>query len=191
MEFLKALLNEETYNLVAEELKGKDVKLADLSKGEYVSEDKYLKATKELETFKEQLKQRDNDLVNLTKTAEMSEQQKKQLTDLQSKYESEKTEWESKLKQNAIDTALEITIARSGTKDGVALKAHVADFVKTAEFKDGQIVGLQTHIAERLADDLKHLSGEKKATGQEFGTPPPKEVSRSEEIKNQIYGKKD
>ena len=41
IEVLKDHLSEETYSAVAEELKDKDVKLADLSSGEYVSKGKY------------------------------------------------------------------------------------------------------------------------------------------------------
>jgi hypothetical protein len=41
IEVLKDHLSEETYSAVAEELKDKDLKLADLSTGEYVSKGKY------------------------------------------------------------------------------------------------------------------------------------------------------
>lgn len=41
IEVLKDHLSEETYSAVAEELKEKDIKLADLSTGEYVSKGKY------------------------------------------------------------------------------------------------------------------------------------------------------
>ena len=41
IEVLKDHLSEETYSAVAEELKDKDIKLADLSSGEYVSKGKY------------------------------------------------------------------------------------------------------------------------------------------------------
>lgn len=190
MEFLKGLLSEETYTSLVKELEGKDVKLADLSKGEYVSEDKYLRATKDVESFKDQLKQRDSDLEALKKNSQLNEEQQKKLDDLQMKYESEKQEWEAKLQQNEKDSALEIIIARSGTKDPVALKAHVSNFAKDAEYKDGVIVGLQEHITKRLGDDLKHLSGEAKAGGQPFKTPPKPEVTKEEIIKNQIYGNK-
>ena len=41
IEVLKDHLSEETYSAVAEALKDKDIKLADLSGGEYVSKGKY------------------------------------------------------------------------------------------------------------------------------------------------------
>ena len=41
IEVLKEHLSEETYNTVASELEGKDVKLANLSTGDYVSKGKY------------------------------------------------------------------------------------------------------------------------------------------------------
>lgn len=51
-EVLKDLLTEETYAKVNEELQGKDVKLADLSKGEYVSKKKYDDAVADTGTYK-------------------------------------------------------------------------------------------------------------------------------------------
>ena len=75
MEFLKTILSEETFNKVVEELKDKEVKLADLSKGEYVSSAKYKSLESEVEVFKSQLSQRDKDLEELKKTSSLSEEE--------------------------------------------------------------------------------------------------------------------
>lgn len=188
MEFLKAFLSEETYSKLTEELKDKEVKLADLSKGEYVSSAKYKSLETEVESFKSQLSQRDKDLEELKKSSTLSEEEKQKFTQLQSQYEKEKQEWESKLAETERNSVLELVITKSGTKDPVALKAHISKFITDAEFKDGQFVGLEEHINERKAKDLVHLFGEVQPTGSPLGTPPKKEPTRADEIKNKIYG---
>jgi len=176
MEFLKTILSEETFNKVVEELKDKEVKLADLSKGEYVSSAKYKSLESEVEAFKSQLSQRDKDLEELKKTSSLSEEEKQKFTQLQSQYEKEKQEWENKLAETERNSVLELVITKSGTKDPVALKAHISKFITDAEFKDGQFVGLEEHIAERKNSDLVHLFGTGQPTGNPFGTPPKKET---------------
>lgn len=184
MEFLKELLSEETYNKLAEELKDKEVKLADLSKGEYVAKAKYDTALKDVDSFKEQLAQRDSDLENLKKTATLSDEQKKELETLQSKYESEKQEWETKLAENARNAALEISVAKSGVIDPVALKAHIAEKAKELEFKDGSIIGLDEYIKDRITNDLSYLvPKEQKALGQEIN----KGAQTTKTEKEQVY----
>ena len=53
MEFLKEFLTEETYNAMAKELEGKEVKLANLSGGEYVSKGKFESQSKEYSEAKQ------------------------------------------------------------------------------------------------------------------------------------------
>ena len=55
MEFLKEYLTEETFAKVQEELDGKDVKLANLKSGDYVSKDKYTALETSAENLKSQL----------------------------------------------------------------------------------------------------------------------------------------
>ena len=57
MEFLKELLTEETFTKLAEELKDKDVKLANLSNGEYVSKGKFDSQSREYAEAKQLIEQ--------------------------------------------------------------------------------------------------------------------------------------
>ena len=179
MEFLKTVLSEETYNKLAEELKDKDIKLADLSSGDYVKKTKYDTALADLETVKDKLSERDNDLETLKK----SKNYKDDLDALQSKYDTEKEDWENKFKANERNAVFEIAIAKAGTIDPVALKAHTQEFADKAELKDGELIGLNEHIKSLLDNQLKYLVGNPEALGQEFNNnPPAPEVSKHDQI---------
>lgn len=57
MDFLKQYLSEETYNALVKELDGKDVKLANLSQGEYISKGKFEAQSKEYSEAKQLIEQ--------------------------------------------------------------------------------------------------------------------------------------
>lgn len=57
MDFLKQHLSEETYNALVKELDGKDVKLANLSQGEYISKGKFEAQSKEYSEAKQLIEQ--------------------------------------------------------------------------------------------------------------------------------------
>ncbi|QIK70845.1 hypothetical protein G7062_11305 [Erysipelothrix sp. HDW6C] len=186
IEVLKGLVTEETYNALSTELEGKDIKLADLTSGNYVDKAKYDTAVKDSETYKEQLAQRDTDIEELKKTS-TGEETTQKLNDLQSKYDQEKETWEQQLRDNQFNAAVDVAIAQSGTKDTVALRAHVYNKAKESEFKDGQIIGFSEYLSEQLSGDLKHLSSEVKATGAAAGTPPKREKTLEEDLKEKLY----
>lgn len=190
MEFLKTVISEETYNALAKELEGKDIKLADLKSGEYVSKSKYDAALKDVDTYKTQVTERDADLEKLKTSATLSDEQKKEFETLQTKYETDKTEWEKKLNDNARDAALEISIARANVIDPVALKAHVIGKASELELKDGVLVGLDEHITELKADKLSYLvPTDAKALGGNLGNPPKPEQTKEAQILAQINAK--
>lgn len=57
MDFLKEHLSEETYNALVKELEGKDVKLANLSQGDYISKGKFEAQSKEYSEAKQLIEQ--------------------------------------------------------------------------------------------------------------------------------------
>jgi len=137
----------------------------------------------EVTTLKSQIAERDKDLKKLEKTANLNDDQATKLKELQTRYESEKADLEKQLLDNSKNSAVEIAIAKSGVIDGVALKAHIAEFVAKAEFKDNEVVGLTSHINELIADKLAYLKPDtKKATGGEFnktgGLDPEKDLAK-------------
>lgn len=78
MEFLKEILTEELYTSLEDALKDKNVKLANLTDGNYVSREKYQALEKEIDTLKkgaeenEALLSRLEELKNEKKTAELN-----------------------------------------------------------------------------------------------------------------------
>ncbi|MDL2276377.1 phage scaffolding protein [Breznakia sp. OttesenSCG-928-G09] len=175
MDFLKEFLDEETYSKVESQLKGNDkVKLANLKTGEYVSKDKYDAAVTNLDTVKADLAKRDTDLENLKKS--MPEDKTKDIEALQTKYTEDTQALEQKLKQNKVEAAVQIAIAKSGAKDDVAVKAHLDSFVKDAKFDEekGMLVGLDDQLST-LKKDKSYLFEDGAAGGQTHNTPPTDE----------------
>lgn len=125
------------------------------------------------ETLQEQLDERNNDLKALQESTTNSEETQKQLTALQTRYDTEKEEWETKYEANARKAALDVLVAELGVIDPVAMKAHILDTANEAEFKDGELVGLKEHAKGLLDDKLSYLlPQENKSTGGRFNNPP-------------------
>lgn len=117
------------------------------------------------------------EIEELKKGITLNEESETKFKELQARYEQETNELKSKVDNTEKNYALELVIAKSGTKDPVALKAHISKFIAETEFKDGQFVGLEEHVNERKAKDLVHLFGEVQPTGSSLvGTPPKKET---------------
>lgn len=95
-EVLKDLLTEETYAKVNEELQGKDVKLADLSKGEYVSKKKYDDAVADTGTYKARLEAAESNY-----------------NALKNKTDAEKTSYEADL----VDVLMQSELVRAKARD--------------------------------------------------------------------------
>lgn len=176
MEFLKEFLDEQTYSAVESQLKGNEkVKLANLKDGDYVSKAKYDGVVSDLETTKGELANRDKDLDELKKN--MPEDKTKDIEELQSKYDTEKQALEEKLKQNKVDAAIQIALAKSQPKDEVAVRAHLDGFIKDAKFDDekGTIVGLDEHI-NSMKKEKAYLFEDVQADGEpNGGAPTPSE----------------
>lgn len=132
---------------------------------------------KALDTHSKKLQEKHQaEIEELKKSITHNEESEKKFAELQSRYEQETNELKSKIDNTEKNYALELIITKSGTKDPVALKAHISKFIAEAEFKDGQFVGLEEHITERKNSDLVHLFGEVQPTGNPIGTPPKKET---------------
>ena len=79
MELLKSLLDEETYAQVENQLKDKDIKLVNLKEGNYVDKSKYESIVTELDTTKNELSQRTQDLTKLSELEGLSDKHKEEL----------------------------------------------------------------------------------------------------------------
>lgn len=92
MDFLKEVLSEETYNALTDELKDKEVKLADLSKGEYVRKEKYDTDLKNLNTHFDTFKTETSEkLTTYEAQKDQFENEKKGLLNQLSGYKTKET----------------------------------------------------------------------------------------------------
>ena len=125
IEVLKDQLSEETYNAVAKELEGKDIKLADLSKGEYVSKGKYDALETQLNNTQTLLTDTSAKLETAIKNTGDNEALKQELENLkttnQTNLDNLKNEYESKLKTAAV--MAEIT--KAGANDPADILPHI------------------------------------------------------------------
>lgn len=100
----------------------------------------------------EQLTQRDKDLKELKKQAEGSEELQKQLTDLQGKYDTEKADYESKLKDTQLSSAIKLALAG---------KVHDSDIAISQIDKATIELGEDGNIAKGLDEQIKTLQESK------------------------------
>ena len=106
IEVLKEHLSEETYNAVAGELEGKDIKLADLSTGNFVSKGKYEALETQLNNTQTLLTDTSAKLETAIQSAGDNAALKQELENLkttnQTNLDNLKNEYESKLKTAAV-----------------------------------------------------------------------------------------
>ena len=98
MEFLKEFLTEETYNAMAKELEGKEVKLANLSGGEYVSKGKFESQSKEYSEAKQLIEKLKGENANNEKMQSQIGQYEAEIEKLKAEAEKAKIESEFKVK---------------------------------------------------------------------------------------------
>lgn len=171
MEFLKEFISEELYGQLTKELEGKEVKLANLKSGDYVSVAKHNAVVADLKTVQADLAQRDTDLEELKKS--MPEDKTEEIQSLQTKYKEDTEKLEAKLKQNKVDSVVQLAIAKSGAKDDVAVLAHLKDFVEKAALDENTntIVGLDEKLTT-LQKEKNYLFEDGDAGGQSSGRAP-------------------
>lgn len=144
---------------------------------EYGSSVESYKAT--IEEFEENLVKTKEELANKAKSlqefeekANLSEEQAKELQELKDTYEQQLQEYDNKVKTTKMNSALNVAIAKSGTVDEVALKAHLSDFLQEAELDEetGSIKGLEDKLNE-IKQEKTYLF-KKGATGVEHSQAP-------------------
>lgn len=141
MEFLKNVLGEDLYKQVADKLNGnKDIKLANLASGEYVSKQKY----------GDDLKERDTKIADLAKQVQNFDG-----VDVK-KLQDDVKEWETKynldIKEERRNSAIKLAVAKAGARSEKALMGMLdMDSIKLGD--DGKITGLDEQIAQIKKDD--------------------------------------
>lgn len=108
--------------------------------------------TTDRDDLKNQLEQRDKDLKDLKKKAEGSEELQTQLADLQSKYDTDKGEYEQKLKDTQLSSAIKLALAG---------KVHDTDIAITQIDKATIELDTEGKITKGLDEQLKILQESK------------------------------
>lgn len=134
-----------------------------------------------LDDLGEQLKQRDKDLKDLKAKAGDSEDLQKQLTDLQAKYDTDKADYETKLKSTQLSSAVKLALA--GKVHDASLVTSLIDTGTIELDQEGNVTkGLEEQIKTLQesksflfmpeGDPAPSVKGAKPAEGDPGGTPP-------------------
>jgi len=113
---------------------------------------KQTELTTSLDNLKKQLDQRDNDLKDLKKKAEGSEEWQTKFTELETKYTQEKAEFDTKLKDTQLSSALKLVLAG---------KVHDADLVTSLIDKTKIELSEDGNISKGLDEQIKELQTSK------------------------------
>ncbi|MGG0718688.1 phage scaffolding protein [Robertmurraya massiliosenegalensis] len=108
--------------------------------------------TGSLDDLKKQLGQRDKDLKELKKQVGDSEELKTKLDNLQKQYDADKTDYETKLKDTQLSSALKLALAG---------KVHDADLVTGLIDKTKIELGEDGNVSKGLDEQLKTLQESK------------------------------
>lgn len=167
MDFLKELFNDGQidYDTFSSKLTEKGIKLADLSKGEYVSKNKYnddiTNKENQINTLNGQINQRNTDLENLKQQIENAQgsgekvsELTEQLTKLQGEYEKEKT----KLQKQLADQQMNFAVKEFASKQKFTSKAAEREFIssmiaKHLNIENGNLVGATDYLTAYKADN--------------------------------------
>ena len=163
IEVLKEHLSEETYNAVAGELEGKDIKLADLSTGNFVSKGKYEALETQLNNTQTLLTDTSAKLETAIQSAGDNEALRQELENLkttnQTNLDNLKNQYESKLKTAAIMAE----INKAGANDPADILPHINQEAVT--LSDNGTVGLSEQI-EAIKTNKPYLFKTEQQPGQ-------------------------
>ena len=144
IEVLKDHLSEETYSTVAEELKDKDIKLADLSTGEYVSKGKYEALETQLNNTQTLLTDTTAKLETAIQSAGDNAALKQEIENIKNNNQTEvaniTAQYEAKLKNAAVMAEL----TKAGANDPTDILPHLD--MNTITVTDKGIVGLSDQL---------------------------------------------
>lgn len=144
IEVLKDHLSEETYNAVASELEGKDIKLANLSTGDYVSKGKYEALETQLNNTQTLLNNKTTELDNLIAKAGDNKALKDEIEALKTKSQTDianlTAQYDAKLKSAAVMAEL----TKAGANDPADILPHLK--MDAITVTDNGIVGLSDQL---------------------------------------------
>lgn len=167
MEFLKEHLSEETYSKLVDELNGKDVKIADLKSGDYVSKEKFEKVKNQADELKN---------VNNQFSEQISKFDGVDIENLKTQADQIKSDYETKISAMEFNHAFDSALTGAKAKNLRAVKALMeTDSIK---FEDGKLVGFDEQL-EKVKSENDYLfeteQKQKIETGMNHDTPVVKD----------------
>ena len=167
MEFLKELLKDHDglYDQIEKALKGKkDVKLANLASGEYVSKGKFTALETNVTELKDSIKKRDEELTALKTSAGDNEGLTNKIEEMQTSHTKRTEELENSLLATQKTGAIALAIEQAKPKDANASRAILAlidqKAVTVKVTDDGEsIIGLNDQL-DKIKEDSSYFFGE-------------------------------
>lgn len=173
IEVLKDHLSEETYSAVASELQDKDIKLADLSTGEYVSKGKYEALETQLNNTQTLLNGKTAELDDLIAKAGDNQALKDEIEALKTKSQTDianlTAQYDAKLKNAAVMAEL----TKAGANDPADILPHLK--MDAITVTDNGIVGLSDQLepiktAKPYLFKAAQQPGQRGASGLQHGS---------------------
>lgn len=137
----------------------------------------------------QQLADRDKDMEDLKKSAADADGIKKQLEDLQAKYQTDTERYQAQLADRDYSDALTRAVADKGIKfsSKAAEKAFLADLMENRlEVKDGALMGFEEYHKSQMEADPTAFQSDRPAPSFVRpvgpGGPPPAAASRAKEL---------
>ena len=158
MDFLKSIFGDKamTYAELEAALKdNKEIKLANLASGQYVDKAKFSAAETQANELKTQLEQRDKDIAEMRKAN--PEDLPKKFAELQTKYSDDTKALTEKLKQQTIDSKIELALTGAKAKNLTAAKALLN--MGAISLDGDKVIGLDDQI-KAIAKDNAFMFGE-------------------------------
>lgn len=187
MDFLKAILGDDLFAQVEqalashngrEENKDKQVKLANLGGGEYVSKGKYSALEAENQTNATKLTEANNLIAQLQKAAKGDEALQGQVA----AYQTRVQELEAELEQTRIDNAIKVELLANKALDVDYLMFKLKEKGEIALDENGKIkgwddmiAGLKTQFPTQFETDEKNIIENRLPTGDDGEITPTKE----------------
>lgn len=151
MPSLKTLLGDELFAQVTE--KAGESQLAIVSDGTWFPKEKFDAVNEELKSTKSELKKRDDQLKDLSKSAEDADGMKKRIAELEESNKKAADEAAAALRKQAVDFALKEKLTEAGVRDPRTVQP-LLDMERVHVNPDGTVSGLMEQL-----ETLKESSG--------------------------------
>lgn len=180
MDWLKEILGEELYNQLMAALgahngkpenKEKQVKLADLGKGEYVSKEKYSALETDKGNLAEQLKTAQGLIEQLKKGTKEDEALQGKITE----YETTVQNLQKQLAQEKLDAAVKIALLESGCRDVDYITFKLKEKGELSLDESGKVKGMEDKLAALRTQFPAQFEPSKGAKIEENRLPPADE----------------